>query len=78
MDSFNGHPFMVHWGATAGGFSAVIRTYTKERVSVIMLANLEDGAFGVDAISKASRACTFPAWTGGSFNPPATPTPRSR
>ena len=52
MDMFNGHQFGVHWGTTVTGHSAVIRRYNADRVTVIMLANLDDGGFGIDAMSK--------------------------
>ncbi len=51
MDTFNGHRFGAHWGSTVAGYSAVIRRYD-EGVTIILLANLDDGAAGVDAISK--------------------------
>ncbi len=52
MDQFNGHRFGAHWGTTVTGHSAVIRRYDNDRVTVIMLANLDDGGFGIDAMSK--------------------------
>ncbi|MDQ3168547.1 MAG: beta-lactamase family protein [Acidobacteriota bacterium] len=52
IDTFNGHPFGAHWGTTVTGHSAVIRRYEADGVTVIMLANLDDGAFGIDAMSK--------------------------
>ena len=52
MDIFNGHRIGVHWGTTVTGHSAVIRRYDDDRVTVIMLANLDDGSFGIDAMSK--------------------------
>ena len=52
MDQFNGHRFGAHWGTTVTGHSAVIRRYVNDRVTVIMLANLDDGGFGIDAMSK--------------------------
>jgi CubicO group peptidase (beta-lactamase class C family) len=52
MDSFNGHRFGAHWGTTVAGYSAAIRRYVDDGVSVIVLANLEDGGAGVDAMSK--------------------------
>jgi CubicO group peptidase (beta-lactamase class C family) len=52
MDQFNGHPFGAHWGSTVTGHTAVIKRYVNEHVTVIVLANLGDDAFGVDAISK--------------------------
>jgi CubicO group peptidase (beta-lactamase class C family) len=52
MDRFNGHQFGAHWGTTVTGHSAVIRRYVDDRVTVIVLANLDDGGLGVDAMSK--------------------------
>lgn len=52
MDTFNGHRFGAHWGTTVAGYSAVIRRYTDDHLTVIMLANLDDGGFGIDAMSK--------------------------
>lgn len=52
IDTFAGHTFGAHWGSTVTGHSAVIRRYTTEGVTVIMLANLDDGGAGVDAMSK--------------------------
>jgi D-alanyl-D-alanine carboxypeptidase len=52
IDTFNGHTFGAHWGTTVTGHSSVIRRYTKDGVTVIMLANLDDGGFGIDAMSK--------------------------
>ncbi len=51
VDTFAGHRFGAHWGSTVTGNSAVIRRYD-EGLTVIMLANLDDGAIGIDAISK--------------------------
>ncbi len=52
IDTFNGHIFGAHWGTTVTGHSSVIRRYTGDGVTVIMLANLDDGGFGIDAMSK--------------------------
>lgn len=52
MDTFNGHRFMAHWGSTVAGYSAVVRRYVDDKISILLLANLEDGAFGVDDLSK--------------------------
>lgn len=52
IDTFAGHEFGAHWGTTVTGHSAVIRRYTQDGVTVIMLANLDDGGFGIDAMSK--------------------------
>jgi CubicO group peptidase (beta-lactamase class C family) len=52
MDAFNGHRFMAHWGSTVAGYSAVVRRYVDDGVSVLLLANVDDGAAGVDAIAR--------------------------
>lgn len=53
LDTFNGHEFGAHWGTTVTGHSAVIRRYVQDRVTVIVLANVDEGGgFAVDAISK--------------------------
>lgn len=38
MHTFNGHAFGAHWGTTVTGYSAVIRRYVDDRVTVIVLA----------------------------------------
>jgi CubicO group peptidase (beta-lactamase class C family) len=53
MDTFNDHAFGAHWGTTVTGHSAVIRRYVNDGVTVIVLANLDEGGgFAVDAMSK--------------------------
>jgi CubicO group peptidase (beta-lactamase class C family) len=52
MDTFNGRRFMAHWGSTVAGYSAVVRRYVDAGVTVILLANLDDGGVAVDAMSK--------------------------
>jgi CubicO group peptidase (beta-lactamase class C family) len=52
MDRFNGHRFGAHWGTTVTGHSAVIRRYDDDRVTVIVLGNVDDGGQAVDAMSK--------------------------
>ena len=52
LDTFNGHSFGVHWGTTVAGHSAVIRRYVDDRLTIIMLANVDDGATGIDEMSK--------------------------
>ena len=52
VDTFNGHTFGAHWGTTVTGHSAVIRRYEADGLTVIMMANLDDGALGIDAMSK--------------------------
>jgi CubicO group peptidase (beta-lactamase class C family) len=51
-DSFMGHKFIQHAGSTVGGFGTMIRHYPKEKVTVAVAGNLEDGGFGPDTIIK--------------------------
>ena len=74
LDTFNGHHFGAHWGSTVTGHSAVIRRYVDDRVTVIMLANLDDGGVGIDAMSRhiagmyvpGADIHSLPAKAGGS------------
>ncbi len=52
----NGHRFGAHWGTTVTGHSAVIRRYVDDRVTVIMLANVDGGGLGIDAMSRPVAA----------------------
>ena len=71
LDTFNGHPFGAHWGTTVTGHSAVIRRYVDDRVTVIMLANLDDGGFGIDAMSKQIAGMYVPGVDIHSLQPKA-------
>lgn len=51
-DSFMGHKFIQHAGSTVGGFGTMIRHYPKEKITVAVAGNLEDGGFGPDAMIK--------------------------
>lgn len=51
VDTFNGQRFGAHWGTTVTGHSSVIRRYD-DGLTVIVLGNLDDAGFAVDAISK--------------------------
>jgi len=50
MTTFNGHRIILHPGTTIGGYSAVVYHYPDDRLTVVALANLDDGAFGVDTM----------------------------
>jgi D-alanyl-D-alanine carboxypeptidase len=53
IDTFNGHEFGAHWGTTVAGYSAVVRRYVHDGVTVIALANVDEGGgLAIDAISK--------------------------
>jgi CubicO group peptidase (beta-lactamase class C family) len=74
MDCFNGHAFGAHWGTTVGGNSAVIRRYVNDGLTVIVLANMDEGGgFAVDAMSKAIADLYVPGVAFPSLKPIATP-----
>lgn len=74
MDTFNGHTFGAHWGTTVTGYSAVIRRYVDERVTVIVLANADEGGgFAVDAMSKAIADMYVPGAAFPGLTPKADP-----
>ena len=75
MDTFNGHRFGAHWGSTVAGYSAVIRRYVDDGVTVIMLANLDDGSAGIDAMSKRIADTYVPGAAIHGLAPKAEPTP---
>lgn len=51
-DSFNGHKMIHHHGSTVGGFGSVVRHFPKEKLTIAIIGNLEDGGFGAEYISK--------------------------
>ena len=75
MDQFNGHPFGAHWGTTVTGHSAVIRRYVNDRVTVIVMANLDDAGAGVDAISKRVADLYVPGVAIQGLKPRVDPNP---
>jgi len=50
-DSFNGHKMIFHHGSTVGGFGSVVRYYPKERLTIAIIGNVEDGGWGPEYIS---------------------------
>jgi D-alanyl-D-alanine carboxypeptidase len=60
MTAFNDHRMILHPGTTIGGYSAVVYHYPDDRLTVVALANLDDGAFGVD---------TMVQWVANSYVP---------
>jgi CubicO group peptidase (beta-lactamase class C family) len=53
IDTFDGHEFGAHWGTTVAGYSAVIRRYVNDGITVIALANVDEGGgFAIDAIAR--------------------------
>ena len=75
MDSFNGHRFGAHWGTTVAGYSAVIRRYVDDRVTVIMLANLDDGGLSIDTMSKRIADSFVPGVDVHGLSPKTDPVP---
>lgn len=51
-DSFNGHKIVQHFGSTVGGFGSIVKYYPKEKVTIAVINNLEDGGFGSEYIAK--------------------------
>lgn len=65
-DSFNGHKMVHHHGSTVGGFGSVVRYYPKEKITIAIIGNLEDGGFGPEYISKRVADVYIPgAFVGG-------------
>lgn len=66
IDSFNGHKMIQHFGSTVGGFGSIVRYYPKEKVTVSVIGNLEDGGFGAEYIAKRVADVYIPgAFAGG-------------
>lgn len=51
-DVFNGHKVIQHFGSTVGGFGSIVRYYPREKITVAVIGNLEDGGFGAEYIAK--------------------------
>lgn len=56
MDVFRGHRLLLHNGSTVGGFSSVFYHYPDDKLTVIVLCNIDRG----DAVNKlATRVASF-------------------
>lgn len=76
MDRFNGHRFGAHWGTTVTGYSAVIRRYEDDRVTVIVLANAgHETGQAVDNISKCIANMYVPGTVVQGLKPQRDPAP---
>lgn len=65
-DTFNGHKGIFHHGSTVGGFGSVVRYFPKEKLTIAIIGNLEDGGFGPEYISKRIADFYIPgAFIGG-------------
>lgn len=74
MDRFSGHAFGAHWGTTVTGHSAVIRRYVNDGLTVIVLANMDEGGgFAVDNMSKAIADMYVPGVAFASLKPISDP-----
>lgn len=51
-DTFNGQKTIQHFGSTVGGFGSIVRYYPKEKLTLAVIGNLEDGGFGAEYIAK--------------------------
>lgn len=56
LDTFRGHRLMLHNGSTVAGFSAVFYTYPDDKLTVIVLCNIDQGN-AVNTI--ATRVASF-------------------
>ena len=66
IDTFNGHKVIQHFGSTVGGFGSIVRYYPKEKITVAVIGNLEDGGFGAEYIAKRVANFYVPgAFVGG-------------
>lgn len=51
-NTFNGNKFISHAGSTVGGFGSMVYYFPKDKVTVAVIGNLEDGGFGAEYIAK--------------------------
>lgn len=77
MDSFNNHRIVQHPGSTVGGYSAIIYRYIDDKMTVILLCNLGDGAFGVDAMAKRIAGFYVPDVYIGNLKGKSDPNPQA-
>ena len=66
VDTFGGHKVIQHFGSTVGGFGSIVKCYPKERVTVAVIGNFEDGGFGTEYIAKRVADIYVPgSYVGG-------------
>ena len=51
-NTFNGNKFTFHAGSTVGGFGSMVYYFPKDKLTVAIIGNLEDGGFGAEYIAK--------------------------
>jgi D-alanyl-D-alanine carboxypeptidase len=52
INTFNGNKNIFHHGSTVGGFGSGVYHFPKEKITIAVIGNLEDGGFGAEYISK--------------------------
>lgn len=51
-NTFKGNKFIFHAGSTVGGFGSMVYHFPKDKLTVAVIGNLEDGGFGAEYIAK--------------------------
>ncbi len=70
-DVFNDHKLIQHFGSTVGGFGSIVRYYPKEKITIAVIGNLEDGGIGAEYIAKRVADVYIPgAFADGMKNVP--------
>lgn len=65
-NTFNGNKSIFHHGSTVGGFGSGVYYFPREKITIAIIANLEDGGFGAEYISKRVANSYIPgAFVGG-------------
>jgi D-alanyl-D-alanine carboxypeptidase len=75
-DSFNGHRMIFHHGSTVGGFGSVVRYYPKEKLTIAVMGNVEDGGWGPEYISQRIVNFYIPGASISGLKEQADPDPR--
>lgn len=76
-DAFRGHRIVSHWGSTVAGYSAVVFRYVDDKVTVILLCNVDDGALGVDAMARRIAGFYIPGAHIGGIKEQPDPDPQT-
>ena len=65
-NTFNGNTYIFHSGSTVGGFGSGVYYFPKEKITIAVVGNLEDGGFGAEYIVKRVSDFYIPgAYVGG-------------
>lgn len=76
-DAFNGHRMIFHHGSTVGGFGSVVRYFPKEKITLAIVGNLEDGGWGPEYISRGVANFYIPGVYVGGLKETADPNPQN-